>query len=120
MNVLPSVHKTAETAYVIKDYPFGFKLRCMKRMWIETKKGQQRVVYQTTTKDFNRNPEGEPTWNKPKYSTYDAIKIFILEDERITVTELSTYAWISEINEFKGKYSEFLDDPQLKRLEQLC
>lgn len=65
-------HTSPETAYVVEDYPYGFRLRCKIRYWIETaqkgaKKGQQRFMSQTT------NPKkigmGE-VWNKPKASTY--------------------------------------------------
>lgn len=37
MKVL-SGHTSPETAYVVDDYPYGFRLRCKIRYWIETKK----------------------------------------------------------------------------------
>jgi hypothetical protein len=62
-------HTSAETAYVVEDYPYG-SLRCKMRYWIETgtkgaTKGKQRVVSQTT----NPKRPGE-FWNKPKPGTY--------------------------------------------------
>ena len=30
-----------ETAYVIDDYPYGFTLRCKKKMWIEYRKNKR-------------------------------------------------------------------------------
>jgi hypothetical protein len=61
-------HVSPETAYVVDDYPYGFRLRCKIRYWIEYKpKTGFRFVSQTT------NPKkahcGE-IWNKPKASTY--------------------------------------------------
>lgn len=51
-------HESPETAYVVDDYPSGFKIRCRIRYWIETipkgvKQGMQRFVSQTSHKSFN-------------------------------------------------------------------
>ena len=58
-------HTSEETAYLIKDYPYG-RLRCQRKVWIETdpkgKKGD-RFVSRT------QNPK-TGLWNKPKKSTY--------------------------------------------------
>src|SRR5437762_10605235 len=32
-----SGHISPETAYVVKDYPYGFRLRCQIRYWLEYK-----------------------------------------------------------------------------------
>lgn len=59
-------HVSPETAYQVDDYPYGFKLRCKIRYWIEYKPGTGfRFMSQTTNPklDFER-------WNKPKASTY--------------------------------------------------
>jgi hypothetical protein len=64
LTFLPAVHVSAETAHVIEDYPYGFRLRCTKRVWVERNKRGQRVVEQTS------NPKKPGTWNKPKASTY--------------------------------------------------
>lgn len=46
---IPQIHTSPETAYIIEDYPFGFRLRCKMRVWIESdKKKGMRVVRQTT------------------------------------------------------------------------
>ena len=74
---LQPVHTSPESAYVIEDYPFGFRLRCKMRVWTETKKGQgMRVVRQTS------NPrQNNETWNAPKKSTYDTIKVLYIDSE---------------------------------------
>lgn len=71
-------HVSPETAYVVNDYPYGFRLRCKIRYWVEShpKKGH-RVVTQTT------NPKvKDEVWNKPKASTYSAVfRGLYLDDE---------------------------------------
>lgn len=58
-------HVSPETAYVVADYPYGFRLRCTIRYWLEhdAKRGF-RLVSQTS------NPKRGNVWNKPKASTY--------------------------------------------------
>jgi len=68
-------HDSPETAYVVADYPYGFRLRCQIRYWIETTKHGQRFMSQTS------NPK-QPglVWNKPKASTYADAKVMYLDD----------------------------------------
>lgn len=55
-----------ETAHLVSDYPYGRKLRCKIRYWIECDaKHGFRMVSQTT------NPKvAAEVWNAPKKSTY--------------------------------------------------
>jgi hypothetical protein len=51
-------HDSPESAFLQFDYPFGRRIRCVQRYWVETstsgaKRGQQRLVSQTTHKVFN-------------------------------------------------------------------
>jgi hypothetical protein len=66
MQILPNTHISPETAFVVEDYPYGFRLRCKKRFWLDchAKKGV-RFMSQTT----NPKRPGE-VWNTPKASTY--------------------------------------------------
>jgi len=100
MQVL-SGHTSAETAYLVADYPYGFRLRCKIRYWIEYKPGHgYRFVSQTT----NPKVSGE-RWNKPKASTYCKLgaALFLDDDKRRVhwsgLTEWSTgpecKAWLS-------------------------
>lgn len=42
-------HTSPETAYVVQDYPYGFRLRCQIRYWLEFKAGKGvRLVSQTS------------------------------------------------------------------------
>jgi len=59
-------HTSAESALIVDDYPYGFRLRCKIRYWLEYKDGFGfRFVSQTT------NPKKSvETWNKPKARVY--------------------------------------------------
>ena len=67
-------HTSQETAYVVADYPYGFRLRTSIRYWIETKnKFGQRFCSQTL------NPKNGKR-NKPKCSAYLAVAVLVLDD----------------------------------------
>ena len=57
-------HTSEATAYVVADYPYGFRERTQIRYWLEHKpKKGWRFVSQTLNPKTSR-------WNKPKASTY--------------------------------------------------
>ena len=61
IKVLLSGHTSPATAYTVDDYPYGFRLRCKIRYWLEyTPKRGVRLWSQTT----NPKRPGE-VWNKP-------------------------------------------------------
>lgn len=105
-------HTSAETAYTVADYPYGFRLRCQIRYWIETKKGQgQRCVSQTT------NPKRLPAivWNKPKASTYSAIKVLFIDDVgHVQCDGLHAYESEDKIQQFATTYADALTDDRSK------
>ena len=70
-------HHSPQSAFVIDDYPYGFRLRCKIRYWLEVhpKKGT-RMWSQTT----NPKVAGE-VWNKPKASTYSIFGVLVQYDE---------------------------------------
>ena len=69
-------HTSPDTAYVIDDYPHGFRDRCKKRVWLEFKAKQGwRLVEQTSQPWYPGSGESAPPddqlrWAKPKMSTY--------------------------------------------------
>ena len=81
-------HISPETAYVSDDYPYGFRLRCSIRYWLEyaPKKGF-RLVSQTT------NPKRGNVWNKPKASTYSKFggAMYLNEEGHVTWSGLTEY-----------------------------
>ena len=66
VNTILSGHISPETAYSVVNYPYGFRLKCTIRYWLEYKPGHGvRLMSQTT------NPKKAGwVWNKPKGSTY--------------------------------------------------
>lgn len=89
---LLSGHTSMDTAYVVDDYPYGWKLRCRIRFWVETagrgpKEGWQRFVAQTT----NPKLPGE-VWNRPHPQVY-APRVWMHRDHRghVGYTGLNPY-----------------------------
>jgi len=97
-------HVSPETAYVVDDYPFGFRLRCKIRYWLEYKKGKGiRFVSQTT----NPKVPGE-RWNKPKASTYARFGgcMFLNDEGHVRWAGLSEYSGGQEAATWKATYGE--------------
>lgn len=109
-NILRCIHghTSPETAFVFNDWPFGFSLRCRRRVWLEFKpKHGFRFVSQTT------NPKRGDAWNKPHYSTYSeaAVLVWVKSDESPTGeslhwTGLSLYSESEKISKFEKDYAE--------------
>jgi hypothetical protein len=97
-------HVSPETAYMVHDYPYGFKLRCKARYWIEThpKRGQ-RVMFQTT----NPKIEGREVWNKVKASTYVPLRVLVLNESNghVEIDSISPYAKTEEVNAFAARHA---------------
>ena len=94
-------HTSPETAYVVEDYPYGFRLRCKIRYWIETRPGfGQRFMSQTT----NPKRDGE-VWNKPKGSTYAVRCVLVLDDiGHVSSVGHSIYASREEVEAFEAAF----------------
>ena len=113
-------HTSPETAHVIADYPFGFRLRCQKRVWIETTKHGSRIVSQTT------NPKRPGlVWNKPKASTYSNLRVLFVDDNgHVQNDGLSLYANTEKIAGFEAAYGVALtserDQKVLKGLKAMA
>jgi hypothetical protein len=68
-------HVSEETAYVVADYPYGFRLRTQIRYWLEsTEKRGTRFCSQTLNPKTGR-------WNKPNKSTYAPVGGVMYLDE---------------------------------------
>lgn len=91
-------HTSKETAYEVKDYPYGFRLRTSIFYWIETKPGKgDRFCHYTI------NPKnGKP--NAPKYSTYSTFMYMYLNEEgHVTYGNIDAY----DIETFEARF-EFI------------
>lgn len=97
---------SAETAVVIPDYPYGFRLRCQMRVWVEFRKGKGfRYVTQTS------NPKVPGlVWNKPKAGTYWRVSLAIAQKEagHLVPAGLSEYASLPEYVDFLANHGPAL------------
>jgi hypothetical protein len=96
-------HISPETAFVVADYPYGFRLRCQIRYWLEfnAKRGF-RFMSQTS------NPKRGGIWNKPKASTYSRFggAMFLDDQEHVQWAGLSEYSDGAEAKAFADTYGE--------------
>lgn len=94
-------HTSPETAYVVSDYPYGFRLRCSIRYWLEyTPKRGFRLWSQTT------NPKRGNTWNKPKASTYARFGgcIYLDDQGHVQWSGLTEYCTGAEAKAWHDKF----------------
>ncbi len=110
-------HTSEDTAYVVDDYPYGFRLRCQIRYWIETTKHGQRFCSQTT------NPKvAGVKWNKPKKSTYCEAMIMKRmhgEDTEGHISYIAMNSWPSEclIRRFERLLGDQITEQQKKTFQ---
>jgi len=92
-------HNSAETAYLVSDYPYGRK-RCQIRFWLESdpKKGF-RFCSQT------EHPV-KKIWNAPKKSTYNLVggNMFLDEQGHCSWEGVSEYTSAEKALEFARKF----------------
>lgn len=91
-------HHDESTAYVVADYPYGFRLRTQIRYWTEAvpRKGV-RFVSQTM------NPKvAGVVWNKPKKSTFSrfAEGMYLDEHGHVQTKSLTEYSSASEVADY--------------------
>jgi hypothetical protein len=100
--VIMSGHISPETAYVIDGYPYGFKLKCRIRYWLEyTPKRGVRMWSQTT------NPKKPGwVWNKPKASTYCRFGgcMYLDGNEHVQWSGLTEYTNGAEASAWQAAY----------------
>lgn len=111
MKLLSNSHVSPETAFVVNDYPYGFRLRCKIRYWIEyNERHGFRFVSQTT----NPKRPGE-VWNKPKASTYAKLgaALYFDEEGHVQWTGLSEYSSGAEAKAWLDIYAEAVPEAGL-------
>jgi hypothetical protein len=102
-------HISPETAYVVDDYPYGFRLRCKIRYWLEyAPKRGFRFVSQTTNPKLSDRRFSEEVWNKPKASTYCRFggAMFLDDKNHCTWSGLSEYSNTAEAVAWQAKFEE--------------
>jgi hypothetical protein len=97
-------HISPETAYVVNDYPFGFRLRCKIRYWLEFNPTHGTRMWSQTT---NPKRPGE-IWNKPKASTYGRFGgcMYLDEQDHVQLSCLSEYSGGKEAAAWQATYGE--------------
>lgn len=100
---LLSGHVSPETAYTVDDYPYGFRLRCTIRYWLEHKPGLGfRFVSQTS------NPKQGGRWNKPKAGTYAKFgaAMYLDDNGHVKWSVLNEYTSGAEAEAWAKTYGE--------------
>lgn len=111
-------HTSEETAYIVNDYPYGFRLRCKIRYWLEysPKKGY-RFCSQTT------NPKlSTEVWNKPKKSTYvdlSAVMYLDPETDYVEWDAITKYSGLDKLKNYYSLHSEVIPKKEKALIEKL-
>ena len=108
-------HTNEETAYVVQDYPYGYKLRCVIRYWLEhDEKRGYRFVSQT------KNPKTD-RWNAPKKSTYCCMAgaMFLDENGHVQWTGIGTYPDLAKVEDFCKNFPQSETVETMRRLADL-
>ena len=109
-------HISAEIAYLVDDYPYGFRLRCKIRYWLEVDKNKGvRFCSQTS----NPKITSQLVWNKPKKSTYSRYGgcMFLDENGHVKWDGLTEYSDYQEAYNFREKYNEGIPDAIRENLD---
>jgi hypothetical protein len=120
-----SGHYGVENALLVEDYPYGFKLRCKIRYWLEVNDKGTRFWSQTT------NPKANCIgyqWNKPKASTYSLVgSMFMVDESDGKPEEIGHIHWsglspydVSKCREYLETYRLGLTDRQITLIEKLA
>jgi hypothetical protein len=102
MTTILTGHVSPETAYVVADYPYGFRLRCQIRYWVEYQPNKGFRFWSQTT-----NPKRPGTvWNKPKAGTYFKFggAMFLNGEGHVQFAGLSEYSSAAEASQFAATY----------------
>lgn len=95
-------HTSPETSYLVGDYPYGRKVRCRIRYWIETSK----------TKGFRFCSQTEHprtgVWNNPKKGTYFKVAACMYIDDigHVQCARLSEYSSAEECKLFAEAFPQ--------------
>lgn len=109
-------HISPETAFVVDDYPYGFRLRCKIRYWLEFHPKRGFRFWSQTT---NPKRPGE-VWNKPKASTYYRFggAMFLDENEHVQWSGLSEYCSAEEAKAYLEKFGDGVPEAGLSLLKK--
>ena len=107
-----------ESAHVVEGWPWGRRMRCTKRFWIETRKNGDRLAAQCTQPD-RETGQCSGSWCKPKKSTYTPGVIVLAVDVDGTMATETLGAYyhhpVAEIEAFIDRHAGRLSDVQASR-----
>lgn len=97
-------HTSEETAYLIADYPYGFRLRCQKKVWLEYRAGKG---YRLVSRTSNPKKAGL-VWNKPDLSTYSAVAANLFLDDNGHCHHIGISGWedLVKLEKFVADFPE--------------
>jgi hypothetical protein len=99
-------HDSMSNAYVVDDYPYGFRLRCKIRYWVEyvPKKGYRMVSQTTNPKIADRE-----VWNKPKATTYAGVAgcLYLDSKDQVHFATLTPYDTADKCLEFADDFPKY-------------
>ena len=106
-------HDSQDTAYLVEDYPYGFKLRCKIRYWLEHNPKRGTRLWSQTS-----NPK-VGGWNKPKASTYSPVAgcMILNEEGHVTWSGLGYYDSTEDCKRWLGTYREGLTLAVIQKVE---
>src|SRR5262245_28609114 len=99
-------HISPETAYVVDDYPYGFRLRCSIRDWIEYKPSHGCRFMSQTTNPKRLSSDRSAMWNKPKGGTYCrfGMAMYLDANGHVQSVGLTEYSDSNEAHNFITHY----------------
>jgi len=106
---------TETNPLVIADYPYGFRLRCEMRYWIETNKKGDRFMSQTVNPKTGR-------LNAPKKGTYKSVVVMYKNDiGHVHCASVNIYKGREEVRKFVNDIGglDKLNPQQQKRISIL-
>lgn len=99
-------HDSMANAYMVDDYPYGFRLRCKIRYWVEyaPKKGYRMVSQTTNPKIADRE-----VWNKPKAGTYSAVAgcLYLDSKDQVQMAVVTPYSTAEQCLEFANDFPKY-------------
>lgn len=106
-------HTSEDTAYVIKDYPWGFRMRTEQRAWIESNKNGDRFIVRTKDPRTGK-------WCAPKKSIYAHVRVLFLDEQGyLQHCYLKHSSDEKTILEFYEQHKENLTAFQLAQIKKL-
>ena len=115
-NQLLNGHNDFDSAHLTEDYPYGFRLRCQRKMWIEiATKGAKKGEYRVMTCTSNPKTGG---WNKPKAGQYDLLTILFINDEgHCDSDSINYYCDTAKCQAFKDRWYDQMCERDRKVLD---